>query len=95
MPAYLEDTDKYLKKLSQAVECGDCPAIAAHAHALKGLGENLSIERLSDLAYQVECAGKENDIEASTLHFNKLKTEIEKVLSVLSRCDWIEKARMA
>jgi hypothetical protein len=29
------------EKLSQALEIGDCTAIAAHAHALKGVGRNL------------------------------------------------------
>jgi hypothetical protein len=42
----------------------------------------------------MEQAGRDNDIEVSTLLFSGLKTEIEKVLSVLSQCDWIEKAKM-
>jgi two-component system, NtrC family, C4-dicarboxylate transport sensor histidine kinase DctB len=94
MPTYIKDTKEHFEKLSHAVEIGDCAAIAAYAHALKGVGRNLSIEQLSDLAYQMERAGRENDIEASTLLFNSLKMEIEKVMMVLSKCDWIEKAKM-
>jgi signal transduction histidine kinase/CheY-like chemotaxis protein len=95
MPAYIKDTQDHFEKLSQALEVGDCAAIAAHAHALKGVGRNLSVDRLADVAHQVEQAGRENDIEASTLHFNDLKTEVEKVLMVLSQSNWIEQAKMA
>jgi hypothetical protein len=62
---------------------------------IKGVGRNLSVEQLSDLAYQMERAGRDNDIEASTLHFSGLKTELEKVLMVLSQSNWIEKAETA
>jgi PAS domain S-box-containing protein len=92
MPTYMKDTHDRFEKLSKAVEIGDCTAIESHAHALKGVGRNLGVDQLSDLAHQMERAGRDNDIEASTLHFSGLKAEIEKVLTVLSQCDWIEKA---
>ena len=93
MPAYLRDIPEHFEKLSQAVKSRDCASIASHAHALKGIGSNLGIERLCDIANQVEWAGRGNDIEASTLHFNVLRTEVEKVLTVLSQCGWIEQAK--
>jgi hypothetical protein len=43
----------------------------------------------------MEQAGRKNDIETSTLHFNGLRIEVERVLTVLSQCDWIEKAKNA
>jgi HPt (histidine-containing phosphotransfer) domain-containing protein len=94
MPTYIKDIQGHFDRLSQAVKSADCESIAAHAHALKGVGRNLSIERLSDIADQMEQAGRDNDIEVSTLHFNGLRIEVEKVLTVLSQCDWIEKAKM-
>jgi HPt (histidine-containing phosphotransfer) domain-containing protein len=95
MPSCFEDMKELFEKLTQAVKVGNCAAIAAHAHALKGVGRNLSVDQLSDLAYQMEQAGRDNDIEASTLHFSGLETEIEKVLMVLSQCNWVEKVKMA
>ena len=92
MPTYLKDTQTHFEKLSGAVDSGDCPAIASHAHALKGIGRNLSVDTLSELAHQVECAGRNNDVETVTAFFASLKTEIEKVLSILSQCDWTDKA---
>jgi len=94
MPTYIEDTQRYFEKLSHAVDSKDCPAVASHAHALKGVGRNLSIETLSDMAYQIECAGRENDMDMVTAHFAGLKHEVERVLSALSQGDWLEKASM-
>jgi HPt (histidine-containing phosphotransfer) domain-containing protein len=94
MPAYIKDTKEHFERLSQAVEIGDCTAITAHAHARKGVGRNLSVDQLSDIACQMERVSRNNDIEASTLHFNDLRTEIDRVLTVLSQCDWIDKAKM-
>jgi two-component system, sensor histidine kinase len=94
MPTYIENLREYFDKLSHAVENGACESIASHAHALKGMGRNLSIERLAITAGQMENASRENDIEASTLLYNGLKNEIEKILMTLSQCEWIENAKM-
>ncbi len=90
MPTYTKDIQKHFEKLSHAMEIGDCTAIASHAHALKGVGRNLSIEPLSEIASQMEKAGRGNDMEASTLLFNDLRTKVGQVISTLSQCDWIE-----
>jgi len=84
MPTYLKDVQEHFDRLSEAVETGDCAAIALRAHAIKGVGRNLGVERVLDVAGQMECAGRANDIEASTLLFRGLKPEIEKVLTALS-----------
>jgi len=95
MPIYFEDTKKHFEKLSAAVKVGDCAAIASHAHALKGVGRNLSVDPLADIAYQMEHAGREDDVETTTLLFGRLTAEIEKVLKVLAECDWTDKAETA
>ena len=94
MPSYIKDTKEHFEKLSLAVEIGDYASIASHAHALKGVGRNLSVGQLSDIACQMELAGRENDIETATLLFSTLGIEIEKMLTVLSPYNWIDEARM-
>jgi len=83
VPAYIRDSAKHINKLSQAMEQADCASIALHAHVIKGVGRNLSIERLSDIAGQMENAGREDDIEAAILLFNGLKDEVDAVLTAL------------
>jgi PAS domain S-box-containing protein len=94
MPSYMKDTKVHFEKLSRAVDAGDCPSIAAHAHALKGVGRNLSVDGLSDIAYKMERAGKDNDIETATLLFDALSVQTDKVLSALSQSDWINRAKV-
>ncbi|MCP4455966.1 MAG: Hpt domain-containing protein [Planctomycetes bacterium] len=90
LPFYSKDIREHFDKLSVAVINEDCASIASHAHPLKGVGRNLGVERLSDIAGQMECAGKQNDIEASTLLLNGLKIEIDQVLAGLSQRNWID-----
>ena len=45
------------------------------------------------ISSQLECAGRENDLEAATPLFDKLKIELEKVMLFLSQSDWIEIAK--
>ncbi len=93
MPTYIEDTKKHFEQLTAAVQVSDCKAIASHAHALKGVGRNLGVDRLADLAYQMERAGRNNDAESSTLLYRSLSTEINKVLTVLTAYDWTDTAQ--
>ncbi len=93
MPIYTKDIRTHFDKLAQAVADGDCVAVASHAHALKGVGRNLSIEQLSETAAQMETVARKNDIEASTRLFDGLETNLEQIMAVLSQSDWIEKAK--
>ncbi len=92
MPSYIEDAGKHVESLAGAVESGDCAAMAYHAHSLKGICRNLSVEQASDIAAQMEHAAKEDDIEAARGLFGGFRVEIDRVLRVLSQCDWLEKA---
>ena len=93
LPTYLKDNKENFEKLSEAVKSGDSKAIASHAHAIKGAGRNLGVKRLSDIAGQLEFAGRDNDIEAFTPLLDKLEVEFEKAMTFLSRTDWIEIAK--
>ena len=93
VPIFLKDSGERLDKLSEAVESNDSGAIEFYAHAIKGAARNVGAKRLSDIAYQLECAGRENNVEPAKPFFDKLKVEIEKVVAFLSQADWIEVAK--
>ena len=92
-PVFLEDNKERFDKLTEAMKLGDAKAVASYAHALKGAGANFGAERLSEIAHRLECAGTENDMEAAAPVFDELKIEFEKVVSFMSRTDWIEIAQ--
>ncbi|MHC4174489.1 MAG: Hpt domain-containing protein [Planctomycetota bacterium] len=79
-----------INKLSDAVKSGYSIEVKFYALAIKGAAGNFGVKRLSDIACQLECAGRENDIETATPLFDRLKTELEKVVVFLSKADWTE-----
>ncbi len=93
VPIFLKDNEERFDKLTEAVKAGDTKAIKFYAHAIKGAGRNIGARRLSDIADRLEYVGRENDMEAATPLFDRLKTELEKVVTFLSRTDWIEIAK--
>ncbi|MCP4455961.1 MAG: Hpt domain-containing protein [Planctomycetes bacterium] len=94
MPIYTKDIRMHFDKLAQAVADGDCASVTSHAHALKGGGRNLSIEWLTETAAQMEIVARKNDSEASTRLFDGLKNNLDRIITVLSQSDWIEKAKI-
>jgi len=93
MPIFLQDSQDQLEKLSEAVKSGDSQGIQFSAHAIKGASRNMGAQKPADIACQLECAGKENDLQRAKLLFDELKTELEKVMRFLSRPDWIDIAK--
>nr|MBC8218033.1 PAS domain S-box protein [Planctomycetota bacterium] len=93
VPIFLKDSEERLGKLTEAVKAGDASGIKFYAHALKGAATNVGANRLSDIACHLEHVGREKDVEAAIPLFDELKTELEKVVTFLSRTDWIEIAK--
>jgi hypothetical protein len=46
-----------------------------------------------DIAHRLECAGRENEVEAAAPLFEMLNAEFAQVASFLSRADWMEIAK--
>lgn len=61
LETYLEDLPKNLAQLKTAVETNDGRNVQFYAHKLKGSILTLGIHSLSDLCFELETAGKEND----------------------------------
>jgi PAS domain S-box-containing protein len=93
MPTYLADNKEHFDKLNEAIKTGNAEEINRHAHAIKGTARNVGAKRLSNIAGRLERAGKERDVMTATSLFDELKIEFERLLSFLSRPDWIEIAK--
>lgn len=92
-PIFLDDNKERFDKLTDAMQLGDTEAVKLYAHAIRGAGGNFGAKRLSEIARRLECAGTGNDMEAAVPLFEELKIEFEKVISFISRPDWIEIAQ--
>ena len=89
----IKDAGKSVRLLSKAIKAGKSEDVALYAHRLKGVAMTMGATRLSEKAYRFECAGDEKDIEGAALLFDDLRVETEKVISFLSRNDWMEVAK--
>lgn len=92
-PIFLDDNKERFDKLTDAMQSGDTEAVKLYAHAIRGAGGNFGAKRLSEIAHRLECAGAKNDLEAAAPLFDELRIEFEKVVSFVSRPDWIEIAQ--
>ena len=90
VPIFLKDCKERFDNLSNAMESEDTKAINFYGHAIKGASRNVCAERLSEIANQLESAGREDNLKSAVSIYEELKTEYEKVALVLSQKDWIQ-----
>lgn len=89
----LKDARDTVKLLAKAIKSGCSKDIILYAHRLKGVAMTMGAVSLSDAAYRIEEIVEEKGIEPAACLFAEVQDEFEKVISFLSRSDWIEKAK--
>lgn len=90
---FLEDSAEIMEHIADTIKDENAKDVNFYAHRLKGAARHIAAEQLAEKAYRLECAGKENDMEAFASLFEDVKSELENVMSFLSRDDWIETAK--
>ena len=90
---FLDDSLKSIELIDQAIKTSNSKDVMLYAHRLKGSSRHICTEQLGEVAYRLECAGNEGNIDAAVGFFEELKVEFEKVKTFLSRSDWIEIAK--
>ncbi|MDY6836714.1 MAG: response regulator [Thermodesulfobacteriota bacterium] len=81
---FLEDTPGQLEKLKQAVVDNDASQVAFSAHAIKGASANIGAEALEEIAYQLEVAGKDQNMDKAQSFVGKLEGRFEDLMKILS-----------
>lgn len=80
---YIEDQDEMLKTLSAAFKAGDLASVELHAHSLKGAAANVGGQRVRAVAYEIEKAGREQQLDAAHSHWSALEREAERFVEHL------------
>jgi PAS domain S-box-containing protein len=87
LAAFLEDIPRQIAALRSYLESGDARGAERQAHNLKGAAATVGGERLRDVAFEMEKAGKAGDLSAAAGHlagldaqFDRLKQELTKEL---------------
>lgn len=83
-PVYLAED---LQELKQAMAAADQEGIRCGAHKVKGMCANASVERLREVACQIESAAKEHKIEAACSLLGLLEQEEATLLRYLEQKD--------
>ncbi|RLC19239.1 MAG: hybrid sensor histidine kinase/response regulator [Deltaproteobacteria bacterium] len=84
MEVFLQDIPRLLKELKVASESGDTEKVGMHGHSIKGASASAGAQRLRDVAYELETAGKDRDIARIPLLIETLEQEFKEVVSALA-----------
>jgi CheY-like chemotaxis protein/HPt (histidine-containing phosphotransfer) domain-containing protein len=90
---YRNDSPKCLQSLAESIKAANPKLIKMYAHSLKGASLQIGAKRLGDIAYKLECAGRDKDMDNIPELFNKLQDEYSKLALFLSQPNWMELAK--
>lgn len=70
---FLSDFEEKEKILSDAIKNKKIDTVTKTAHLLKGSSVNMGAEKLSKICYNIEMAGKQNNLEEILTQYNALQ----------------------
>ncbi len=91
--AFLGSGPQTMSSIADAIEAKKPSDVQLYAHKLKGAALIVGASRLSQMAYRIECAGREEDIAEAASLIDDVQSEFKKLVSFLSGADWIEIAK--
>lgn len=80
---YQEEFKKRYVDLEKAIKDKDFQLIAESGHSLKGASANLSLPGLREASWQMEMAGKNQDLEGARKALQALKKEYQRLQKFL------------
>jgi signal transduction histidine kinase/CheY-like chemotaxis protein len=81
---YIDETEKRVELLANAIEAGNATAVQQEAHAIKGASAEVLAERVRGAAYELELAGRAGTLAAAPMLVTVLKQEFLKLKEHLS-----------
>jgi len=82
---FTSEGPRIILDLKKAIDEKNCEEIKLLAHSLKGSAEQLGSVLLKGVAFDIEVAGKEENIENAARLYNKLDYEIERFISEIRK----------
>ena len=89
----MQDGPRSIKAIEDAIKSKNSDDIQLYAHRLKGAALTIGAGQLSQKAYLLECAGQQQNTGISASLLEDVRSEFEKLKSLLSNADWIEIVR--
>jgi len=82
---FLDDAPRQVKALAEAVAAGDAEVVNRQAHTLKGASANVGAEALRQVAYQMEMAGADRDLERAGELLSEAETQLARLQDAVGR----------
>jgi HPt (histidine-containing phosphotransfer) domain-containing protein len=92
---FLKDSPKCIKSIAEVIKEANPKHIKMYAHSLKGAALQIGAKKLADVAYKLECAGRDKDMTNAPVLFNTVQDEYSQLKLLLSQDNWIELAQKA
>ncbi|MTV49395.1 hypothetical protein GJ688_10435 [Heliobacillus mobilis] len=83
--AFFAEAAETLERCEPAIRNGDFAMLGELVHDLKGSASNLRMEQVRELAYQLELAAKEGNMEKIQTDFSKLSLEVVRLKEQIQR----------
>lgn len=76
---FLTDSDQRIEQLASQLDAGDCDAVRATAHSLKGSCGNLGAQPLMVLCKEIEDAARGGSLDGLVAHLEAARAEYDRV----------------
>jgi len=81
---FMDDIPVQLEQLKQALNNSNAMLVERQAHKIKGASANVAAQAMSDVASEIEIAGKDRELDKALALVEKLEQEFERLRSALS-----------
>jgi PAS domain S-box-containing protein len=82
---FLDDIPRQIEKLKVSLETGDAVTSERLAHSIKGAAANVSAELLREVAFHIEKAGKEGDLDTMSQSVHELEKQFSQVREAMEK----------
>jgi signal transduction histidine kinase/DNA-binding NarL/FixJ family response regulator/HPt (histidine-containing phosphotransfer) domain-containing protein len=90
---FLKDSPHCIKSIAEAIKSSNPKHIRMYAHSLKGAALQIGAKKLADFAYQLECAGRDKNMQDAPVLFSAVQDEYSRLTLFLSQPNWMDIAR--
>jgi two-component system sensor histidine kinase/response regulator len=78
--SFITDTPQHLKDIREAIEAQKVEKVKTEAHNLKGAAANVGADLFKEVAFQLECAGKSQNLNTALNLYERLEEEFERFI---------------
>jgi CheY-like chemotaxis protein len=82
---FLSDTEEHQELLRAAIEQGDADKVRQEAHRIKGASAQIEANGLRDIAFRLECMGKDNTLAEALQTMDDFDAEYRRVRAYLEQ----------